>query len=57
VNARPFRGVSDEVIRGPLWGFAPADRPAILHERRRRFGLSEDFEYNVGESAEWESAE
>jgi hypothetical protein len=57
VTARPFQGVSDEVIRGPLWGFAPADRPAILHERRRRFGLSEDFEYHAGESDAWASEE
>lgn len=32
----------DERIRGPLWGWPPADRPHVLHERRRRFGLDDE---------------
>lgn len=45
-----LRSVPDDVIRAPLWEWAPADRPVVIHERRRRFGIpdADDFdpEYN-----------
>lgn len=36
--------VSDVVVRRPLWEFPPADRPAVIRERRRRFGMLPDDE-------------
>lgn len=36
--------VPDENIRRPLWEFAPSERSAVLHERRRRFGMIPDDE-------------
>jgi hypothetical protein len=32
----------DSVIRGPLWTWPPALVKAVLHERRRRFGIEEE---------------
>jgi len=41
---------SDALIRRPLWEFSPEQRPAVLHERRRRFQIDDepigDPEYN-----------
>lgn len=35
---------ADEYVRQPLWNFPPADRPAVIAERRRRFGMLPDDE-------------
>jgi hypothetical protein len=35
---------TDEFLRFPLWEFAPELRPAVIHERRRRFGMLPDDE-------------
>jgi hypothetical protein len=32
----------DVDIKRPLWEFTPAERPAVIHERRRRFGVYEE---------------
>ncbi|MCW7984077.1 hypothetical protein XF35_01705 [Streptomyces platensis subsp. clarensis] len=32
----------DDFIRKPLWDFEPADRPAVIAERRRRFGIADE---------------
>ncbi|MFE9381758.1 hypothetical protein ACFYMO_00755 [Streptomyces sp. NPDC007025] len=32
----------DEMIRGPLWEWHPLAAKAVLHERRRRFGIEEE---------------
>jgi hypothetical protein len=37
-----LQGASDEYIRRPLWEWSPADRPEVIHERRRRFGVFEE---------------
>lgn len=42
--AQLLRGLADEDIRCPLWEFAPNEREAVLHERRRRFGIIPDDE-------------
>jgi hypothetical protein len=34
-----MRGASDEAVRAPLWQYPPEARLAVLHERRRRFGV------------------
>jgi hypothetical protein len=34
--------VSDEFVRMPLWYFRPAVVKAVIHERRRRFGVEDD---------------
>lgn len=42
---RPFappREWPDSVIRRPLWEFLPAEAKAVLHERRRRFGIEDE---------------
>lgn len=33
---------SDSEIRGPLWNWHPLAAKAVLHERRRRFGIEEE---------------
>ncbi|GLW03705.1 hypothetical protein Slala05_73350 [Streptomyces lavendulae subsp. lavendulae] len=33
---------SDDVIRSPLWEWAPQERKAVISERRRRFGVDDD---------------
>jgi hypothetical protein len=38
------KGAPDDAIRGPLWGWPPADRKAVIAERRRRFGVFDDDE-------------
>lgn len=40
--AEVLRGASDEEIRRPLWTFRPEVRPAVLHERRRRFQIDDE---------------
>jgi hypothetical protein len=40
--AERLRGVPDELIRAPLWEFRPEHRKAVIHERRRRFGVFDD---------------
>jgi hypothetical protein len=32
----------DDMIRGPLWEWHPLAVKAVLHERRRRFGIEEE---------------
>jgi len=41
-----MRGASDESVRAPLWLYPPEGRPAVLRERRVRFGVfdSDDFD-------------
>ncbi|MFJ4529068.1 hypothetical protein [Streptomyces nigrescens] len=33
---------SDEYIRQPLWNFRPEERPLVIAERRRRFGIADE---------------
>ena len=33
---------TDDQIRDPLWVWPPSLRKAVLHERRRRFGIEEE---------------
>jgi hypothetical protein len=35
-------GTPDEFVRRPLWVFPPASRPAVISERKRRFGVLEE---------------
>lgn len=37
-----LRDQSDDVIRSPLWEWAPAERKPLISERRRRFGVDDD---------------
>lgn len=37
-----LRVLPDLVIRRPLWEFAPHEVKAVIHERRRRFGVDDD---------------
>ncbi|MFI6861312.1 hypothetical protein ACIBKZ_15655 [Streptomyces sp. NPDC050421] len=37
-----LRGADDDTVRSPLWGFPPEARPAVIHERRVRFGIDDD---------------
>ncbi|MCR8576446.1 hypothetical protein [Streptomyces sp. Isolate_219] len=32
----------DDFVRQPLWLFDPAERPAVIAERRRRFGIADE---------------
>lgn len=34
--------VPDDHVKRPLWEFSPAERKAVIHERRRRFGVYEE---------------
>ncbi len=42
----PFRAwlrtQSDDVIRSPLWEWAPSEAKPLISERRRRFGVVDD---------------
>jgi hypothetical protein len=38
----------DDLIRSPLWKWAPEERLAVVHERRRRFGVDDDEGYGNG---------
>lgn len=40
--AAALRILPDVDIKRPLWEFTPAERPAVIHERRRRFGVDEE---------------
>lgn len=44
--ARALRETDDETVKRPLWEFPPDARLAVLHERRVRFGVptEEDFD-------------
>lgn len=33
---------TDDMIREPLWTWHPAAAKAVLHERRRRFGIEDE---------------
>ncbi|WP_405560658.1 hypothetical protein [Streptomyces sp. NBC_01180] len=44
VRASAARNASDNVISSPLWHWTPRLRPAVIHERRRRFGFIIDDE-------------
>lgn len=37
-----LRSATDEEVRRPLWEFPPVARKAVIHERRRRFGIYDD---------------
>ncbi len=37
-----LRAASDAEVRAPLWEFEPLARLAVIHERRRRFGVDDD---------------
>lgn len=41
-----MRGASDEAAKAPLWQYPPEARPAVLRERRVRFGVptADDFD-------------
>lgn len=38
----PLSAGSDALVRRPLWEFRPDQAKAVLHERRRRFGIEEE---------------
>jgi hypothetical protein len=38
----PLSAGSDALIRRPLWEFRPCQVKAVLHERRRRFGIADE---------------
>ncbi|MGW3724851.1 hypothetical protein [Streptomyces sp. NPDC000851] len=38
----PPRDWPDSVIRRPLWEVQPSEVKAVLHERRRRFGIEDE---------------
>lgn len=44
--AATMAGATDELIRSPLWGFPPEARQAVIHERRRRFGVYEEDDFD-----------
>jgi len=37
-----LRTVSDDVVRAPLWDVPTEYRAAVIHERRRRFGVDDE---------------
>ncbi|MFI9721542.1 hypothetical protein ACIHFE_18125 [Streptomyces sp. NPDC052396] len=43
-----LRAVPDEVIRAPLWEWAPHERKAVISERRRRFGVDDEEGADIG---------
>jgi hypothetical protein len=43
-----LRWLPDVDIQRPLWEFTPAERPAVIHERRRRFGVDDEAGFEVG---------
>ncbi|WP_371800880.1 hypothetical protein OHA38_20375 [Streptomyces sp. NBC_01732] len=43
-----LRTEHDDVIRAPLWEFAPHERKAVISERRRRFGVDDDEGLEIG---------
>jgi hypothetical protein len=46
--AAVLRALPDVDIKRPLWEFTPAERPAVIHERRRRFGWDDEEGLSVG---------
>ena len=46
VAARILKGASDEYIRLPLWEFHPYSAPLILHERRVRWGVPSEDDFD-----------
>ncbi|MFE0699400.1 hypothetical protein [Streptomyces sp. NPDC058872] len=46
--AQELKGAADETVRSPLWEFPPDARKAVIHERRRRFGVHDDEGYDIG---------
>ncbi|RKN09632.1 hypothetical protein [Streptomyces radicis] len=43
-----LRALPDAGIRRPLWEFAPGDRKAVIHERKRRFGWDDGEGHDDG---------
>ncbi|WP_199830168.1 hypothetical protein [Streptomyces viridochromogenes] len=41
-RAAILRALPDATIKRPLWTFLWSDAKAVLHERRRRFGIDEE---------------
>lgn len=39
-----FATASDDTVRCPMWHYPPVARAALIHERRRRFGVVDDTE-------------
>jgi hypothetical protein len=37
-----LKALPDEAIRAPLWAWKPNEIPAVIHERRVRFGIDEE---------------
>ncbi|RCG16970.1 hypothetical protein DQ392_17990 [Streptomyces reniochalinae] len=37
-----LKALPDEEIRAPLWTWKPHEIPAVIHERRVRFGVFEE---------------
>ncbi|MGW3932839.1 hypothetical protein ACWECC_32810 [Streptomyces microflavus] len=46
--ARALKGAADDTVASPLWDFPPEARKAVIHERRRRFGVNDDEGLDVG---------
>ena len=44
--ARALRGADDETVRRPLWEFPVEAVKAVQHERRRRFGVPTDDDFD-----------
>lgn len=48
-TTRPARGpleiaaLPDAEIKRPLWDYTPEERPHVIHQRRRRFGVFEEM--------------
>jgi hypothetical protein len=34
-----MKGATDDYLRRPLWEFRPEARPAVMHERAKRWGV------------------
>lgn len=45
---KALKGATDETVRAPLWEFPPEARKAVIHERRRRFGVDDEEGYDFG---------
>lgn len=44
--AAGLRDAPDDKIRRPLWEWHPWVRPAVLHERARRWGVPTDDDFD-----------
>ncbi|WP_411144984.1 hypothetical protein [Streptomyces sp. x-80] len=40
-----LRSLPDPALKAPLWEWKPGAIPHVIHERRRRFGVDEEFVY------------